>query len=109
MTDWKLTSRFLSDMAHKFGVALSTPEGENGFQLVGSNAFVWDPALECRFSKLTPKRIRRWLWENRRAPAFEQPGVLVYIERESPTSWVGRVGGVGDASAETAIVFTEAA
>lgn len=109
MSDWKLMSRYLSDMAHKFGVALSTPDADNGFRLVGSNSFVYDPRLDCRFTKLTPKAIRRWLWENRHDPLFGRPDVLVYIERESPTSWIGKVGGVGSPEAETAIVFTEAA
>lgn len=107
MIDWKLTSRYLSDMAHKYGVALATPDSRNGFQLVGANAFVGEPGLDCRFTKLTPKRIRRWLWEHRHAPVFGNPDTLVYIERESPTSWTGQVGGVGSPSDATAIVFTE--
>lgn len=109
MIDWKLTSRYLSDMAHKYGVALATPDSRNGFQLVGANAFVGEPGLDCRFTKLTPKCIRRWLWENRHEPVFGRPDVLVYIERESPTGWVGMVGRVGSPDAEDAIVFTEAA
>jgi hypothetical protein len=39
---------------------------------------------------------------------WKEPGVLVYVERESPTSWVGKVGRVGSPESEDAIVFTEA-
>jgi len=31
----------------------------------------------------------------------------VYVERKSPTSWVGKVGRIGSPEAEDAIVFTE--
>jgi hypothetical protein len=94
-------------MAHKFGVALSTTDAQNGFQLVGSGAFVPQPELDCQFTRLTPKSVRRWLWEVRHNPVWQQPGVLVYIERESPTSWSGKVGLVGSPEIETAIVFEE--
>jgi hypothetical protein len=109
VNDWKTMSRFLSDMAHKFGVGLSTPDCQNGFGLVGGKAFVEEPGLECKFTMLTPKRIRRWLWEARYNPVWKEPGVLVYVEREDPTGWVGRVGRVGDPAHEQAIVFTETA
>lgn len=107
--DWKLTSRFLSDMAHKYGVGLATPSADNGFQLVGAQGFLPVGGLERRFSKLTPKGIRRWLWEVRYDPVWREPGVLVYVERENPTSWVGQVGRIGSPESEDAIVFTEAA
>jgi hypothetical protein len=107
MSNWKTTSHFLTYMAHKFGVALCTPEAENGFQLVGSNAFVPHPELDCQFTRLTPKSVRRWLWEVRHNPVWQQPGVLVYIERESPTSWSGKVGLVGSSDLDNAIVFEE--
>ena len=107
MSNWKTTSHFLTYMAHKFGVALSTTDAQNGFQLVGSNAFVPQPELDCQFTRLTPKGVRRWLWEVRHNPVWQQPGVLVYIERESPTSWNGKVGFVGSPEIETAIVFEE--
>ncbi len=109
MTDWKATSRFLSDMAHKYGVGLVTPEAENGFGLVGDRGFVPVSALDRKFTKLTPKGIRRWLWEVRYDPVWREPDVLVYVEREDPTSWTGRVGRVGSPDLEDAIVFTEAA
>jgi hypothetical protein len=96
-------------MAHKFGVALVTPEAENGFGLVGDCAFVELPSLGRSFAKVTPKQLRRWLWEVRYDPVWKEPGVLVYVERESPTSWVGKVGRVGSPESEDAIVFTEAA
>jgi len=96
-------------MAHKFGVALSTPGAENGFGLVGDRGFIEVPGLGREFSKLTPKRLRGWLWEVRADPVWREPDVLVYIERQSPTSWVGKVGRVGSPDAEDAIVFTEAA
>lgn len=102
-------SRFLSDMAHKFGVGLVTPTVQNGFGLVGSRGFLPVGELDRKFSKMTPKQIRRWLWEVRYNPVWQEPDVLVYVERESPTSWVGKVGRVGSPDAEDAIVFTEAA
>jgi hypothetical protein len=106
--DWKQTSHFLTYMAHKFGAALSTPDSRNGFQLVGSQAFVPVEGLDHKFNKVTPKSVRRWLWEVRYNPIWRDPDVLVYIERESPTSWWGRVGKVGSPDHEQAIVFTEA-
>jgi hypothetical protein len=109
VTDWKRTSRFLSDMAHKYGVGLSTPSAENGFGLVGVQGFLPVGGLERRFDRLTPKGIRRWLWDVRYDPVWREHDVLVYVERESPTSWVGQVGRVGSPDAEEAIVFTEAA
>lgn len=109
MTDWKAASHLLSYMAHKFGVALVTPDAENGFGLVGDRAFVESPGLGRSFGKVTPKHLRRWLWEVRYDPVWKEPGVLVYVERESPTSWVGKVGRVGSPDADDAIVFTEAA
>lgn len=102
-------SRFLSDMAHKFGVGLVTPTVQNGFGLVGGRGFLPVVELDRKFSKMTPKQIRRWLWEVRYNPVWQEPDVLVYVERESPTSWVGKVGRVGSPDAEDAIVFTEAA
>ena len=107
--DGKLMSRFLSDMAHKYGVGLSTPAAQNGFRQVGEKGFLPVDELERKFSKLTPKGIRRWLWEARYNPVWQEPDVLVYVERESPTSWIGMVGRVGSPDAEDAIVFTEAA
>lgn len=107
--DWKAMSRFLSDMAHKYGVGLATPAAENGFGMVGDRGFLPVQELECEFGRLTPKRIRRWLWESRYNPVWQESDVLVYVERESPTSWVGMVGRVGSPDAEDAIVFTEAA
>lgn len=107
MSDWKLASRFLSDMAHKYGVGLATPSAENGFQVVGDRGFLPVAELDHDFSKLTPKAIRRWLWESRYNPVWHESEVLVYVERESPTSWKGRVGVPGPADAEQAIVFTE--
>jgi len=109
LTDWKQTSHFLTYMAHKFGAALSTPDARNGFQLVGAQGFVPVDGLDCKFAKMTPKAVRRWLWEVRYNPVWAEPDVLVYIERESPTSWVGKVGRMGSPDAENAIVFTEAA
>ncbi len=109
MTDWKAASRMLSYMAHKFGVALVTPAAENGFGLVGDRAFIEVPSLARTFGKVTPKQIRRWLWEVRYDPVWKESGVLVYVERESPTSWQGKVGRVGSPESEDAIVFTEAA
>ena len=99
----------LSYMAHKFGVALVTPAAENGFGLVGDRAFIEVPSLARTFGKVTPKQIRRWLWEVRYDPVWKESGVLVYVERESPTSWHGKVGRVGSPESEDAIVFTEAA
>lgn len=108
MSDWKAMSRFLSDMAHKFGVGLVTPAVENGFGLVGGKGFLPVGQLDREFSKLTPKGIRRWLWEVRYDPVWRERDVLVYVERKSPTSWVGKVGRIGSPEAEDAIVFTEA-
>ena len=107
MSNWKGTSHLLTYMAHKFGVALCTPEAENGFQLVGSNAFVPAPGLDRQFDRLTPKSVRRWLWEVRHNPVWQEPGVLVYVERESPTSWNGKVGLVGSSEIDNAITFEE--
>jgi hypothetical protein len=107
MTDWKQTSHFLTYMAHKFGVALSTPDARNGFQLVGSNGFITLPVLDRKFDRMTPKAVRRWLWEVRYNPIWQEPDVMVYVERESPTSWTGKVGIVGSSRAKNAIVFTE--
>lgn len=107
MNDWKAMSRFLSDMAHKFGVGLVTPAVENGFGLVGGKGFLPVGQLDREFSKLTPKGIRRWLWEVRYDPVWRESDVLVYVERKSPTSWVGKVGRIGSPEAEDAIVFTE--
>jgi hypothetical protein len=42
-------------------------------------------------------------------PVWREPDVLVYVEREDPTSWMGRVGRVGSPDLEDAIVFTEVA
>jgi hypothetical protein len=106
-SNWKDTSHLLTYMAHKFGVALCTPEAQNGFQLVGSNAFVPAPGLDRQFDRLTPKSVRRWLWEVRYNPVWQEPGVLVYVERESPTSWNGKVGLVGPVESENGIVFEE--
>ena len=107
MTDWKTTSQFLTYMAHKFGVALSTTDARNGFQLVGSRAFVEVPGLERHFDRVTPKVVRRWMWEVRYNPVWKDPNTLVYIERESPTSWWGKVGKVGRPEDDRAVVFTE--
>lgn len=107
MTDWKQTSHFLTYMAHKFGAALSTPDARNGFELVGERAFVGVPGLERRFDRMTPKTIRRWLWDLRYDPVWKDPDALVYVEREDPTGWCGRIGHVGPADDEHAIVFTE--
>jgi len=107
MSNWKDTSHLLTYMAHKFGVALCTPEAENGFQLVGSGAFVPTPGLDRQFDRLTPKSVRRWLWEVRYNPVWQEPGVLVYVERESPTSWNGKVGLVGSSEIDNAITFEE--
>ena len=107
MSRWKETSRLLSDMTHKFGIGLSTPDAENGFQLVGDQAFVELADLSRRFDRVTPKEIRRWLWEIRYNPVWEDPDVLVMVEREDPTGWVGRIGQVGSPDADTAIIFTE--
>ena len=107
MSNWKDTSHLLTYMAHKFGVALSTTDAQNGFQLVGSGAFVPTPGLDRQFDRLTPKGVRRWLWEVRNNPVWQQPGVLVYIERESPTSWNGKVGLVGSSEIDNAITFEE--
>lgn len=107
MNDWKATSRFLSDMAHKFGVGLVTPDCRNGFGLVGGKALVVQSRMDRRMEKLTPKGIRRWLWEVRYDPVWRDPNVLVYVEREDPTGWVGHVGLVGSPQSESAIVFTE--
>ena len=107
MNDWKTTSQFLTYMAHKFGVALSTTDARNGFQLVGGKAFVSQPDLDRHFDRMTPKAVRRWLWEVRYNPVWRESDVMVYIERESPTSWLGKVGRVGDRAAEHAIVFKE--
>jgi hypothetical protein len=109
LNDWKLTSRFLSDMAHKFGVGLATPHGDNGFQLVGDQAFVEVPELRHQFDRVTPKVIRRWLWEVRYNPVWQDDGVLVMVEQEDPTGWVGRVGRVGSPDLDESIVFTEVA
>ena len=49
-------------MSHKFGIGLSTPDAENGLQLVGDQAFVELTDLSHRFDRVTPKEIRRWLW-----------------------------------------------
>ena len=89
MNDWKTTSQFLTYMAHKFGVALSTTDARNGFQLVGGKAFVSQPDLDRHFDRMTPKAVRRWLWEVRYNPVWRESDVMVYIERESPTSWLG--------------------
>ena len=107
MTDWKAASHLLSYMAHKFGVALVTPEAENGFGLVGDRAFVELPSLGRSFAKVTPKQLRRWLWEVRYDPVWKEPGVLVYVERESPTSWNGKGGLVGSSEIDNAITFEE--
>jgi hypothetical protein len=107
VTDWKTTSHFLTYMAHKFGVALSTPDARNGFQLVGSRGFVVQPELDRKFERMTPKAVRRWLWEVRYNSVWHEPDVMVYVERESPTSWTGRVGVIGSPEDEHAIVFTE--
>jgi hypothetical protein len=109
MPDWKVTSHMVTEMAHKFGVALSSLEGENGFGLVGCQGFVVKPELDRKFEKMTPKTVRRWLWEVRYDPVWREPGVLVYVERESPTSWVGHVGRIAPPDDERAIVFTEVA
>jgi hypothetical protein len=108
MSDWKETSHFLTFMAHKFGIGMSTPDAENGFQILGSNGLLVKPELDRKFSKMTPKQIRRWLWDVRYDPVWQEADVLVYVERESPTSWVGRVGRIGSPDDEQAIVFTEA-
>jgi hypothetical protein len=108
MPDWKVTSHLITSMAHKFGVALSTLEGQNAFRMVGSNGLVVKPELDRKFTKMTPKQVRRWLWEVRYDPVWREDDVLVYVERESPTSWVGRVGRIGPPDAAQAIVFTEA-
>jgi hypothetical protein len=108
MTDWKTISQFLTYMAHKFGLGLSTLTCENGFGLVGDKAFVERPELGRQFGKMTPKVIRRWLWDLRYDPVWREPGVMVYVERESPTSWKGKIGTVGDPANEHAIVFSEA-
>lgn len=107
MNDWKRTSRFLSDMAHKFGVGMATPDCQNGFGLVGDQAFVPVVQLDRSFTKLTPKGIRRWLWEVRTDPVWHKRNVLVYIERADPTGWNGKIGLVGDVAEENGIVFQE--
>jgi hypothetical protein len=107
MADWKRMSHLLSYMAHKFGVGLSTPQAENGFQRLGKLAYIEVPGLGREFGKMTPKQLRAWLWEVRHDPVFKEQDVLIYVERQSPTSWRGSVGRAGSPDHEDAIVFTE--
>lgn len=109
MMDWKKTSHVLSEMSNRFGVALSTLDARNGFQVVGSNGLVLHQNLSRRLEKPTPKRIRRWLWEVRYDPVWREPGVLLFVQKEDPTGWVGHVGRIAPPDDERAIVFTEVA
>ena len=109
MTDWKRTSHVLSEMSNKFGVALSTLDAQNGFQVVGSNGIVLHQNLSRKLDKATPKRIRRWLWEVRYDPVWQEPGVLLFLQKDEPTGWVGHVARLAPADDDRAIVFTETA
>ena len=97
MAKWKQISKLLAEMHNDHGRSAVTMGGENAFakavdselsfkQLPDEHLIIsWDD------KELTPKMIRRWMWDIRRDKALKEDNVFVWTVQNEDSS----VGGFG--------------
>tara|TARA_R110002051_G_scaffold173655_3_gene243961 strand:+ start:1993 stop:2352 length:360 start_codon:yes stop_codon:yes gene_type:complete len=97
MPDWKQISKLLAEMHNEYGKGAVTLEGENAFsKAVEENQVFYDLGspqrhMEWEEETLTPKMIRKWLWELRKDDILERKDVFAWTVWEEDKS----VGGLG--------------
>lgn len=96
-TDWKQISRLLADMHNEHGKGAVTLEGDNAFAKAvdEDRAFynLGSPQRDVEWGarELTPKMIRRWLWDLRKDEVLQRPNVFAWTAWDEEKS----VGGLG--------------
>ena len=90
--DWKKMTKTLCDLHEEHGAAVVDSEGE---MIVEDGGLVdrtgGEDLMRMEGRALTPKAVRRWLWENRKAPWTGGENTVLWslYDEESDASLVG--------------------